>query len=491
MKIAAAYIRVSTDEQTENSPAAQMRAIRDYAKNNDITLNEDFIFIDEGFSGRTAEKRPAFMRMISMAKLKPKPFEVILVHKSDRFARSREDSVVYKGMLRKECGVQVVSITEPIDGDDKLSIILEAMLEAMAQYYSMNLSEEVLKGMSEKARSGGYLAAPPFGYQKGKDGTPVIIPEEAEVVKLIFEKIHSGEMGVFTLAKYLNTRGILSRKGNQWDTQAIKYIASNLFYTGQMVWNKRGKDLSGKVFKREPEDWIIAPGKHEAIIDKHTFDEVQAIFSKGKKPRERKKHPHWLDKVVVCSECGSTLLHNRKNTGRDYEYYFFQCWKNDTGKCTKSQFVPAKTLESIVIQALKADTQIPAEELDIEKQQTNDTDDCASIALYECIRRKANDRLERANSAYYDRITTKEEFIAARKKVLDEIALIQAEIDKIERQNSDVSVTKRVRDRMNQAAEVLVSEDSTVEEKKAALVGCVDRIIFDRASQKIKLFYHN
>ena len=101
IQFAAAYIRVSTNDQTEYSPQAQRKALETYAKNNGYVLNSDNIFVDEGISGRKAEKRPAFMRMIAKAKSKDKPFDVILVHKFDRFARSREDSVVYKSLLKK------------------------------------------------------------------------------------------------------------------------------------------------------------------------------------------------------------------------------------------------------------------------------------------------------------------------------------------------------------------------------------------------------
>ena len=120
---AAAYIRVSTDEQAEFSPAAQKRAILIYAEKNNIKINENNIYADEGISGRKAEKRPAFMKMISDAKTKPQQFSIILVHKFDRFARNREDSVVYKSLLKKECGIRVVSVTEQLE-DDKFSIIL-------------------------------------------------------------------------------------------------------------------------------------------------------------------------------------------------------------------------------------------------------------------------------------------------------------------------------------------------------------------------------
>ena len=190
----ACYIRVSTDDQTEYSPDAQLKLLKNYAKANNIILTNDNIFVDEGISGKRADKRPAFMQMIATAKTKPKPFDVILVHKFDRFARSREDSVVYKSLLKREAGVKVVSITESME-DDKFSVILEAMLEAMAEYYSLNLAEEVKKGMTEKANRGELQSTPPFGY-KAENGQLVKIPEEARLIKFIFEQFASGQMGM-------------------------------------------------------------------------------------------------------------------------------------------------------------------------------------------------------------------------------------------------------------------------------------------------------
>ena len=145
MKKGAIYVRVSSEEQARDgySIDAQIKALKDYALKNDIFIEEQYIYKDEGISGRKAEKRPAFMEMIKTAKSKPKKFDVILVHKFDRFSRNREDSIVYKSLLKKECGINVISITEHLDPDDKMSIILEAFLEAMAEYYSINLSEEV------------------------------------------------------------------------------------------------------------------------------------------------------------------------------------------------------------------------------------------------------------------------------------------------------------------------------------------------------------
>jgi len=163
MQTAAAYIRVSTDDQLEYSPDSQLDLLREYAKTHDLLLPDENVFREaEGVSGRKADRRPEFQRMIAMAKKEPRPFDVILVWKFSRFARNREDSIVYKSMLRRQCGIDVVSISEPV-GDDKLSILIEAMIEAMDEYYSINLGEEARRGMKKKFETGGIVAGTACG----------------------------------------------------------------------------------------------------------------------------------------------------------------------------------------------------------------------------------------------------------------------------------------------------------------------------------------
>ena len=111
MKIGACYIRVSTDDQGELSPDTQLLEIQKYAKQHGIILNKEFVFVDEGISGKKAKNRPAFQEMIGTAKKKPKPFDVILLWKFSRFSRNQEEAIVYKGLLRKDCGIEVISIT--------------------------------------------------------------------------------------------------------------------------------------------------------------------------------------------------------------------------------------------------------------------------------------------------------------------------------------------------------------------------------------------
>lgn len=115
MRIGAAYIRVSTDDQLDISPASQLDVIMKHTKEHDVYIPPEFIFIERtGKSGKRADNRPEFQRMISIAKQKPRPFEILYVWKFSRFARNQEESMFYKGLLRKKLKIEVESISEPI-----------------------------------------------------------------------------------------------------------------------------------------------------------------------------------------------------------------------------------------------------------------------------------------------------------------------------------------------------------------------------------------
>ena len=145
MKIAL-YARVSSEKQdTDLSITAQLKSLREYAARNGHEVVREFV--DEAESGRTAA-RPAFKEMISMARRLSKPFESILIWKYSRFARNREDSVVFKTLLRKH-GVQVVSITEPFE-DTPTGRLLEAMIESLDEFYSANLSQDIIRETPQK-----------------------------------------------------------------------------------------------------------------------------------------------------------------------------------------------------------------------------------------------------------------------------------------------------------------------------------------------------
>ena len=242
-KTGAIYIRVSTDKQEELSPDAQLRLLMDYAKKNSIDVPEEYIYQDNGISGRKANKRPAFQNMIALAKSKEHPIDTIIVWKFSRFARNQEESIVYKSLLSKN-SVDVVSVSEPLI-DGPFGSLIERIIEWMDEYYSIRLSGEVYRGMKENALRGAYQARPPLGYKVVEHGKPpVIVPEEAKIIQIIFEKYVYEGMGFFDLARYLNSLGFKTSHGKAFERRSIEYIIQNPSYCGMVRWNRTENALS-------------------------------------------------------------------------------------------------------------------------------------------------------------------------------------------------------------------------------------------------------
>ena len=233
------YGRVSSEKQdVDLSISAQLRALREYAiKNGHEVMRE---IVDQAESGRTIH-RPVFQEMISLARHKPAPFEAILEWKLSRFARNREDSIIYKGMLRKH-GIQVISINEPIE-DTPSGRMMEGVIEVMDEFYSANLAQDVVRGMREAASRGFWLGnRPPYGYKvvKVQDGVKhrnrlVLDPDKAWVIQDIFQMAASGK-GVKEISATLNARGISSPRGGSWGKSFVHAILINEAYIGVMVW---------------------------------------------------------------------------------------------------------------------------------------------------------------------------------------------------------------------------------------------------------------
>ena len=458
MKVAAAYIRVSTDDQIEFSPDSQLEKIKLYAERNQMLLPKEFIFMDEGISGRNTKKRPAFNTMIGLAKLNPKPFDVILVWKYSRFARNREDSVVYKSMLRKELNIDVISISEDV-GDDKMSILFEAMIEAMDEYYSINLAEEVKRGMTEKAKRGGVLSIAGYGY-KVENGKYVIVPEEAEIIRKVFNDYANGK-GFLSIAKSLNAMGIRTHRGNQIENRTIEYWLNNPVYIGKTRWNPDGK-LSRNYTATTA---IITDGPHEAIIDMETWEKVQEKMHEQKvKYRkyydpDRKELSHWLVGIVRCEKCGAVL----SNQGG-----FYGCSNRSRGKCDGVGYIKAEKIANIILNIL-SEIELPNVELDFAEpnsaREVNINDDHRIISAQV---QRLEIRLERVKLADEDGVDTLEEYKAKKKAITDEIDKLNEMLEQAheEEPKEEVKLNKK---ELRRLTEVLKDADvSNVEKNNMA-----------------------
>lgn len=222
---AALYARYSSDNQRSESIDAQLRAMQNYCQQNHILIVETYI--DEAKSA-TTDHRPSFQKMIADSKYHQ--FNIILVHKLDRFARNRYDSAVYKRELKKN-GVSVYSVLENLD-DSPESIMMESVLEGMSEYYSQNLAREVMKGMRETALQCKHTGGkPPLGYDLNTDGKLIINQGEAEVVQQIF-KMYLDNYSYSKMAEILNKKGYRTKTGSLFRKNSFYSILRQEKYTG-------------------------------------------------------------------------------------------------------------------------------------------------------------------------------------------------------------------------------------------------------------------
>ncbi|WP_251613010.1 recombinase family protein [Senimuribacter intestinalis] len=476
MKTAAVYIRVSTDEQTEHSPESQLNEIKKYAERNDILVDPDYIFTDAGISGRKADKRPEFQRMISVAKSKQRPFDIILVWKFSRFARNQEESIVYKSLLRKECGIDVVSISEDV-GDNIFGSLIERNIEWFDEFYSIQLSHEVKTKMTLVAEKGMVQTIAPFGYSKKHHETMQIVPPEAKWIKWIFSSFISGK-SILSIAAHLNDCGVRTHRGNKFDNRGIEYILHNPMYCGYVRWTPTGITLSKRIF--DSEDTIIRKGDFEPIISEDVFQQAQELLQKRKKNRKKYAKPndvkgHWLSGLVRCSNCGANLTYSKAHNG-------FQCYKYAKGQCDKSHYISARKLEAAFTSALES--VVVTDEF---IKESTPVENPEAVADFEKELDKLNAMLARVKMSYMEGIDTVDEYAFNKKRITAEIDRIK-ELKKEAESNQNLKTIPEIKSTISDILS-LIRSDYTINEKNVAIAEIVDFSTFFKGEKSLKIFF--
>jgi DNA invertase Pin-like site-specific DNA recombinase len=477
MKIGAAYIRVSTDDQLEYSPDSQIKLIHQYAKKNNIIIPEEFVFIDEGISGKTAQKRPEFNKMIAIAKQKENSFDTILVWKFSRFARNQEESIVYKNMLRK-ADVDVISISEPII-EGAFGSLIERIIEWMDEFYLINLSTEVKRGMTEKATRGEPLCHSAFGYDM-RDKRYYINEEQAPIVREIFDRFISGEK-INQITLWLQSIGIRTGRGNPPDRRFVEYILHNPVYCGKIRWSTDGKMASKRDYYNE--NFIITEGLHEAIITQQTFDMAEELLLEN-----RKKYRKWqrrdqpvefmLKGLLKCSNCGATLVYVSN------QEHSVQCHKYSSRRgCTVSHYLSLKKAEPILIDALK--TACERLEFKLDMQDTRPTKTSNNI---DALLKKEQIKLDKIKDAYQSGIDTLEEYKENKTKIMETISALKKELEK--EQPKESFDTKKYANKVRKVIKLIEAPDETPQAKNEALRTILSKVVFDKKNQCLDLYFY-
>lgn len=351
---AAIYARFSSDNQREESIDAQLRACREFAERNQLKIVKEYV--DRAKSATSTDKRTEFLAMISEAD----KFDFVLVHKLDRFARNRSDSIGYRMELKRH-GTSLISVLENLDEENPESVILESVLEGMNEYYSRNLAREVRKGLNENAlkcmHNGGL---PPLGYIVNPNTKRLEIDkEEALAVKFIFQSVLDGK-GYTYIIKELNERGMKTKRGKAFGKNSLYDILRNEKYCGTYTYNRAESKIGttrNNHRSKSNEDIIRIENGVPAIVSKEAFQKVQEILNKrsNKSSTAKAKEVYLLTGKVYCGECGAVYCGNRHRCGRSKTTMVTYRCNNRTAKTTvvcKNKEVNKHYLERFVLNVL-------------------------------------------------------------------------------------------------------------------------------------------
>ena len=373
------------DNQREESIEGQIRECTAYAEKNGITIVKHYI--DRAISAKT-DNRPEFQQMIKDSD--KKLFDIVLVWKLDRFARNRYDSARYKTQLKKN-GVKLMSATEIISEGPE-GIILESVLEGYAEYYSADLSEKVIRGMTENALKGKFTGgAIPFGYIINADHRFEIDPLTAPFVAETFQRYNDGQT-MREIRDWLNEKGVKNQRGGLMTFNTIQHMLNNRRYIGELKYRD-----------------VLIPDVIPSIVSAELFNDVQEKMLKNKKAPARRKaeDDSLLTTKLFCGYCGA-LMFGESGTSRTGEVHrYYKCATAKKHKGCKKKTVRKQWLEDLAVnqtmQLVKDDS---AMESIIAKVMELQNKENTNIPLYEKQLRDAESGIQNMLNAIQAGILT-------------------------------------------------------------------------------------
>lgn len=413
---AAVYARYSSHSQTEQSIEGQVHAAEELCRRKGYELVEQYC--DRAKTGRN-DNREAFQRMLKESA--KRRWQVLIVWKVDRIGRNREEIAINKYRLRKN-GVTVEYAAENLP-DTPEGVILESVLEGMAEYYSLQLSQNIRRGIKESAmkgkRNGGQVA---LGYKRGEDGKPVIDERTAPAVRYAYEHYAAGETEA-EIIRALNEKGYRTARGREFQRTSLRTVLKNPAYKGLFT------ALDGEV---------VIEGGCPPIVSEELWDRVQAARASGAARRGSERvgrHDFILTGKLFCGHCGRPMtgITGTSHTGARHMYYTCHGRKTHSG-CQKRN-EPCQYVEELVIretlELLKDDAvvdEIVRAVYAYYEQTDTETDDLEGLraGIQDAQRRRANLIRSLEQGAPYD-------VLAPRMKELeDEEASLLSELDRLE-----------------------------------------------------------
>lgn len=379
------YARYSSDSQREESIEGQLRECTAFAAKHGMTVLRHYI--DRAFSAKT-DNRPEFQNMIKDSS--KKLFDVVIVWKLDRFARNRYDSARYKSTLKKN-GVKVASASEVIS-EGAEGIILESVLEGYAEYYSVDLSEKVIRGMTDNALkckyNGGSL---PIGYVIDDERHFQINPLTAPFVQDAFKRYDEGAT-MTDIRDWLNEQGVTNTLGRSLNYNSVQLMLNNRRYLGEF----RYRD-------------VIIPDGIPAIVPQDLFDRVQEKMAQNKKApaRHKAEDDYLLTTKLFCGYCGAYLCGESGTSRTKVVHHYYKCVSLKKKRTCNKKPVKKLWIEDLVVDETmkmvmddKAIEAIVSMVMDLQEREST------SLPLYEQQLQEANTGIHNLLNAIQQGILT-------------------------------------------------------------------------------------
>ena len=475
-KRAVSYIRVSTREQAQRggseegfSLPAQREANKRKAQSMGALVVKEFA--DRGESARSAN-RPELQKMLAYLK-EDGGIDYVIVHKLDRLARNRADDVEINRAF-EDAGVRLVSTSENIDQTPG-GMLLHGIMSSIAEFYSRNLANEVIKGMGEKARNGGTLGKAPLGYmnvrardENGREVRTVALDEErAPLVRLAFTEYATGNWTVRQLAEHLNNRGLTipptpRRPAKPITATRLHEILRHPYYKGIVTF--QGVEYAGK---------------HEPLVDSQTWQTVQTILASRRYGERQRIHNHFLKSTVVCGQCGARLsVQNAKNS-KGTIYPYFVCARRCRLHDCAFTAVLIDVVEERIVELYRAIELSAADRTQIEHYLHDELaqiegDKAKAVRSLTTRRTNIEDRRRRLLHAHYEGAVPLD-------LLKEEQAKLSTELSQIERQLAAYQAdAAEVRQHLTQALDLLEDCHRLYTAAPAHLKKLLNQVFFDR-----------
>ena len=475
-KRAVSYIRVSTREQAQRggseegfSLPAQREANKRKAQSMGALVVKEFA--DRGESARSAN-RPELQKMLAYLK-EDGGIDYVIVHKLDRLARNRADDVEINRAF-EEVGVRLVSTSENIDQTPG-GMLLHGIMSSIAEFYSRNLANEVMKGMGEKARNGGTLGKAPLGYinvrardENGREIRTIALDEErAPLVRLAFTEYATGQWTTKRLAAHLHDRGLTTVPTARKPAKAV---------TGAQLHRMLRHPYYKGVISFQGVEY---PGAHEPLVDEETWSQVQAVLDSHRFGERERRHNHHLKTTVYCGLCGARLLvQNTRNSKGDLYPYFICAKRQRTHDCTFKAVLIDVVEDRMndlyrTIQLSSQDRQL-VEQYVREEISRLERDKDRTIRSLTTRRTNIEDKRRRLMHAHYEGAVPLE-------LLKEEQAKLTSELDQIERQLAAYQAdAAEVRQHLTQALDLLEDCHRLYSAAPAHLKKLLNQVFFQR-----------